>query len=529
MSTLTQSEKGGASAPPASQSISVTGWIVRLGALAVIDAIALWLLYNMFNDGVWYLGIVLAVVTIILNAVFLREDLYPLRWVSPGLALLVVMVVYPIFFTVYTAFTNYGDGHLLTKQQVIRQLERQRYLPEDQGLYDYFAYISPDETDFILWLESPDTGQKLIARPGQPVEEVDANATAPEEIEGYRQLQRLQLLRYTAALVQVQFGADEQVFQVSEQQLGKAAQFQQRFEYLPEEDVIVDLQTDVVYTPVEGTFTAADGTRLRPGFQVYIGPDNFVRLLTSPSLRGPFIMVFLWTIAFAVLSVLTTFAVGLFFALAFNTRDLPLQKLLRSLLLIPYAIPAFISVPVWVGLLNPQFGVFSDFLSVFGITIPWFSDPTWAKVGILSINLWLGFPYMFLITTGALQALPSDIYEAANIDGASAWQTFRAITLPLLLITVGPLLVASFAYNFNNFVLIDLYAQGGPPMSGTLSPVGHTDVLVTYTYRIAFASGRGADLGYAAAITVAIFLILVVITYFQFKYTNMLEEVSENV
>jgi ABC-type sugar transport system permease subunit len=136
---------------------------------------------------------------------------------------------------------------------------------------------------------------------------------------------------------------------------------------------------------------------------------------------------------------------------------------------------------------------------------------------------------MFLITTGALQALPSDIYEAANIDGASPWQTFRAITLPLLLITVGPLLVASFAYNFNNFVLIDLYAQGGPPMSGTLSPVGHTDVLVTYTYRIAFASGRGADLGYAAAITVAIFLILVVITYFQFKYTNMLEEVSENV
>jgi len=529
MSTLTQSEKGGASAPPASQSISVTGWIVRLGALAVIDAIALWLLYNMFNDGVWYLGIVIAVVTIILNAVFLREDLYPLRWVSPGLALLVVMVVYPIFFTVYTAFTNYGDGHLLTKQQVIRQLERQRYLPEDQGLYDYFAYISPDETDFILWLESPDTGQKLIARPGQPVEEVGADATAPEEIEGYRQLQRLQLLRYTAALVQVQFGADEQVFQVSQQQLGKAAQFQQRFEYLPEEDAIVDLQSDVVYTPVEGTFTAADGTRLRPGFQVYIGPDNFVRLLTSPSLRGPFIMVFIWTIVFAILSVLTTFAVGLFFALAFNTRDLPLQKLLRSLLLIPYAIPAFISVPVWVGLLNPQFGIFSDFLSVFGITIPWFSDPTWAKVGILSINLWLGFPYMFLITTGALQALPSDIYEAANIDGASPWQTFRAITLPLLLITVGPLLVASFAYNFNNFVLIDLYAQGGPPMSGTLSPVGHTDVLVTYTYRIAFASGRGADLGYAAAMTVAIFLILVVITSVQFKYTNMLEEVSENV
>jgi ABC-type sugar transport system permease subunit len=97
------------------------------------------------------------------------------------------------------------------------------------------------------------------------------------------------------------------------------------------------------------------------------------------------------------------------------------------------------------------------------------------------------------------------------------------------MITMGPLLVASFAYNFNNFVVIDLFNKGGPPISGTISPVGHTDILVTYTYRIAFSSGRGADLGYAAAITVAIFLILVVITYFQFRYTNMLEERSENV
>ncbi|MGB5052414.1 MAG: ABC transporter permease subunit, partial [Caldilineaceae bacterium] len=163
------------------------------------------------------------------------------------------------------------------------------------------------------------------------------------------------------------------------------------------------------------------------------------------------------------------------------------------------------------------------------VTIPWFGSPIWAKVGIVLVNLWLGFPYMFLICTGALQALPTDIYEAADIDGANIFQRFWAITLPLLLITVGPLLVASFAFNFNNFVIIDLYNQGAPPMSGTPSPVGHTDILVSYTFRVAFSSGRGADLGYAAAITVAIFLILVVITWFQFRFTNMLEERSENV
>jgi ABC-type sugar transport system permease subunit len=227
--------------------------------------------------------------------------------------------------------------------------------------------------------------------------------------------------------------------------------------------------------------------------------------------------------------VLTTFALGLFLAIMFDVPNMPLQRPLRSMLLIPYAIPAFISVPIWVGLLNPQFGVVSGFLRDLGIIIPWFAHPHWAKVGILFINLWLGFPYMFLICTGALQALPSDIYEAADIDGASPWQKFRRLTLPLLLITVGPLLVASFAFNFNNFVIIDLYNEGRPTMAGTASPVGHTDILVTYTYRIAFASARGADLGYAAAITVVIFLILVVITYFQFRYTNMLEERSENV
>ena len=488
----------------------------------------------MFDDGIWYLGFVIAIVTLLLNAIFIREDLYPLRWISPGLALLIMMVVYPIFFTVYTAFTNYGDGHLLSKELAIELLEQQRYLPEDEGVYDYIAYVTPNATpetaEFILWLTAPDGSETLIARPGQPVEVVNPGQEAPESIDGYEQLGRLQLLRYTAQLVSTQFGVDDRIFQVSRQLVGKAAQYQQRYVYLPDEDAMLDAQTDITYHPVEGTFTAADGSRLRPGFQVYIGPDNFTRLFTSPSLRGPFILVFLWTIAFAILAVLMTFVVGLFFAIMFNTSDLPFQKLLRSLLLIPYAVPAFISVPVWVGLLNPQFGVVSETLqNLFGLTIPWFSSALWAKVGILGINLWLGFPYMFLITTGALQALPSDIYEAANIDGASAWQQFRALTLPLLLITVGPLLVASFAFNFNNFVIIDLYAEGGPPMSGTLSPVGHTDILVTYTYRIAFSSGRGADLGYAAAITVAIFLILMVITYFQFRYTDMLEEVSENV
>jgi arabinogalactan oligomer / maltooligosaccharide transport system permease protein len=530
MKTLSQSGVGGATASPTShKAVSLATWIFRLAALALIDAVAIWLLYQMLQDGYWQLALAISLVTVLINMVFLREELYPLRWISPGLGLLIVMVMYPILFTFYTAFTNYGDGHLLSKPLVIQQLEQQRFLAEDAQLFDYVAYISPDGTDYTLYLVSPDQTEAYIARPDEltPVEPGEP----PAEINGYRQLTRADLLRggHTARLLNFTFGDEETAFRVSDRQLGRAAEFQQRYTYLPEEDAVLDNQTGTLYHAQMGTFTAGDGARLRPGFQVFIGTDNFERLLTNRAFLQPFIYVFLWTVAFAVLSVLTTFALGLFLAIMFDVPNMPLQRPLRSLLLIPYAIPAFISVPIWVGLINPQFGVVSLFLRDLGIIIPWFGHPHWAKAGIILINLWLGFPYMFLICTGALQALPSDIYEAADIDGASPWQKFRTLTLPLLLITVGPLLVASFAFNFNNFVIIDLYNEGRPPMAGTPSPVGHTDILVTYTYRIAFASARGADLGYAAAITVAIFLILVVITYFQFRYTNMLEERSENV
>ncbi|MBW7883836.1 MAG: maltose ABC transporter permease MalF [Caldilineaceae bacterium] len=517
----------GAPAPSVPRTTTISSLIFRIAGLALLDAVVIWLLYNMARDGVWFLGAALAIVTVLLNVVFLREQLYPLRWVAPSLALLVIFVAYPILSTIYTAFTNYGDGHLLTKQIVIRQLEKQTYLPEGAVIFDWTAYVSP-EGEYLLWLESPATGETYVAQPGQAVKEADG--PAPETVDGYRQLSKAERLRHTQNLVALEFGEAPNIFRVSDRQIGKAAQYEQRYVYDGAQDVMVDRATDVEYRPVEGMFTAADGSTLRPGYQVAIGPDNFWRLVSNPALRGPFISVFIWTIVFAAFSVLITFALGLFLAVMFDVPEMPLRRLIRSLLLIPYAVPAFISVPIWVGLLNPQFGVLSQLTaSLFGVVPPWFSDPIWSKIGVLFIQLWLGFPYMFVIATGALQALPSDVYEAAEIDGASPNQAFWNITLPLLMITMGPLLVASFAYNFNNFVVIELFNEGGPPMSGTISPVGHTDILVTYTYRIAFSSGRGADLGYAAAITVAIFLILVVITYFQFRYTNMLEERSENV
>jgi ABC-type sugar transport system permease subunit len=135
---------------------------------------------------------------------------------------------------------------------------------------------------------------------------------------------------------------------------------------------------------------------------------------------------------------------------------------------------------------------------------------------------------MMLICSGALQSIPSEVYEAASVDGASPWQKFWGITLPLLLVAVGPLLIGSFVYNFNNYLLITALTQGNPPINGSPIPgVGYTDILISYVYKSAFSNQ--ADYGYASAITIIIFLMVAAITLVQYRFTRTWEQVGENV
>jgi ABC-type sugar transport system permease subunit len=219
----------------------------------------------------------------------------------------------------------------------------------------------------------------------------------------------------------------------------------------------------------------------------------------------------------------TTFFLGLFTAMLFT--DLPGNRLIRSLLIIPYTIPSLVTILIWRGMFIEPIGViYTTMVDVFGSSPAWFQNPFWAKVGILIVNLWLGYPYFMLVCSGALQGIPQDIYSAADVDGANAWQKFWQLTMPLLLVAVGPLLVASYVFNFNNFNVIYLYNQGGPPFAGATTPIGQTDILISYVFKLAFQGARGADFGFAAAISIIIFVVVIIITLFQFRYTNMWEE-----
>ena len=128
-----------------------------------------------------------------------------------------------------------------------------------------------------------------------------------------------------------------------------------------------------------------------------------------------------------------------------------------------------------------------------------------------------------------MQSIPSDIYEAAQVDGATGWQRFWNITLPLLLVSVGPLMIASFIFNFNNFNLIYAFINGGPPIPTATTQAGYTDIIISYVYNLAFASGRGVQYGYASAISLVLFVLIALMSLAQFRFTNMWEEVGENV
>jgi arabinogalactan oligomer/maltooligosaccharide transport system permease protein len=161
---------------------------------------------------------------------------------------------------------------------------------------------------------------------------------------------------------------------------------------------------------------------------------------------------------------------------------------------------------------------------MFGLDVNWFGTPWSARAAIILVQIWLSYPYMFLVSTGALQAIPADLTEAAQVDGAKPFYAFRTITFPLLLVALAPLLISSFAFNFNNFNAIYLTSEGGP-FPADNPQVGATDLLITYTYRLAFG-GQGAQYGMAAAISIFIFLIVAVVSVAGFRRAQVLEEIN---
>jgi arabinogalactan oligomer / maltooligosaccharide transport system permease protein len=519
---------------------SVAGLLLKLLFLGVVNGLTLYAILTLLPLREWTPLAVVIVATIAIDVVYLSRRQIALKFLLPGTIALLVFQVYPVLYTAYIGFTNYGTGNVLDQEQAVgRIISDSITVPEDAIRYRSTP-LQNEAGDLALLLDDPDGDLFLGTEDGLTLLEegdVAGEGAGRVVLDEYRPItlgelgdREAEILAFSVPIAgedAEELGVEGEGTAISVQTFNSAAVAVQSLEYDADAGVIRDLEDGTVYTPVNGTFTAPDGTTLRPGFREFIGFDNYQRVLTSPAIRGPFLRVFVWTFVFAILSVLTTFVLGLALALALNDPRMKLRRSTRSLLIVPYALPSFMTALIWQGLLNTTFGPINRIL---GVEIPWLTSQAFAgalpKFSVILVNLWLGFGYMFLITTGALQAMPEEVKEAARVDGASGWQILRQITLPLLLVAVGPLLIASFAFNFNNFNTVFLLTGGGPPIQGTLTPAGHTDILISFSYRLAFAGGRGQDFGLAAAISTIIFFLVAIFSYIGFKRTAVLEEIN---
>jgi arabinogalactan oligomer/maltooligosaccharide transport system permease protein len=226
---------------------------------------------------------------------------------------------------------------------------------------------------------------------------------------------------------------------------------------------------------------------------------------------------FYWTLLFTVLWTVSNVAfgvvVGLALALILNTRDLALRPVYRVLLILPWAVPNYITSLIWKGMFHQQFGVVNQFLGIFGISpIAWFQKVGTSFFTAFATNGWLSFPFMMVVSLGALQSIPAELYEAARVDGATRWQQFKAITLPSLRPALVPAIIISVVWTFNMFNVVYLVTAG--------EPGGSTEILITQAYKFAFERYR---YGYAAAYSTVIFLILLVYGVFQNRVSKATE------
>jgi arabinogalactan oligomer/maltooligosaccharide transport system permease protein len=453
------------------------------------------------------------------------------KYLVPGTLLLVLFVVAPVLATLQLSTTNYGDGTRTTQQQTIAGIVGNSIV-QTAGSQRFNLTVAttgtPAAGPFTFFLVDRATsvaysGTGAGLRPLDPAR-VTLTGGFVTQAQGFTMLTPIQV--NAAAQLLRNFTVPTADGAIRQLGLHEAYEGRAVLKYDKAADTITNTQTGVRYTVQRQNgreyYADSNGNRLSDqSWRADVGLDNYRRAFTDPRILSGFLRIFAWTLVFATGSVVLTFVVGLALAVMLNDPRVRGQKLYRSILLLPYAIPGFISILVWSGFYNQDFGLINHLT---GMHINWLGNPLWAKAALLLTNLWLGFPYMFLVSTGALQAIPIELKEAASIDGAGPFTNFRRITFPLLLVSVAPLLVASFAFNFNNYNVIQLLTQGGP-FTPDNPNAGATDILISYTVRLAFGGG-GAQFGFASAIATLLFGITGVLAAAQFRATRRLEEVN---
>lgn len=270
-------------------------------------------------------------------------------------------------------------------------------------------------------------------------------------------------------------------------------------------------------------FTNADKDHFPPGNLFgWVGFENFGNIITG-RMAGSFFPILSWTLIWAVFATVTNFFFGILLALVINTKGLKFKKFWRTIFVVTIAVPLFISLLIMRNLLHPD-GPLNELLKNWGLiqhSLPFLTDPTWAKFSIIFVNMWVGIPYTMLVSTSIIMNLPQEQLEAAEIDGANKFQIFRSITFPQILLIMTPTLIQQFIGNINNFNVIYLLTGGGP-VNPEFYQAGSTDLLVTWLYKLSFESSR--DYKLASVIGILIFVLSATFSLIAYTRTNSYKE-----
>ncbi|MCE7794925.1 ABC transporter permease subunit [Salipaludibacillus sp. CUR1] len=253
----------------------------------------------------------------------------------------------------------------------------------------------------------------------------------------------------------------------------------------------------------------------------WVGFQNFINLFTINEWRNTFINVLSWTLIWTFVATTLQIALAMFLAILVNDPRVKFKKLIRTVFILPWAVPAFVTIIIFSAIFNDNFGAINLQIiePLFNTRIPWLQDPFWTRVALILIQVWLGFPFVYALFTGVLQGISSDWYEAADIDGANRWQKFRNITFPHLMFATAPLLIMQYSFNFNNFNIIYLFNQGGPAVRGQTA--GGSDILISWIYGLTF---ENQQFNMAAAISIILGLLVATFAFFQFRRSRSFKE-----
>lgn len=273
-------------------------------------------------------------------------------------------------------------------------------------------------------------------------------------------------------------------------------------------------------------FTNYDFNHIPPTKLIdWTGLETFRSIFVLNTYRETFTTVFSWTVIWTLAATTLQISIGIFTAMVMNQPFIKFKRLFGVILLLPWAVPAFITILTFSNMFNPSAGAINtqvipflnNFIPFFNIpAISWKTNPFWTKVAIIAVQGWLGFPYIYVLTTSILQSIPDEWYEAASIDGGNTLQKFRYITFPHILAVAAPIFITQYTGNFNNFSMIYLFNEGGPGSVG--NNAGSTDILISWVYKL--TTGQSPQYNISSAITLIISLVVIVISLIIFSRSN---------